>query len=177
MKFTRLYFSILSTIIISTKIIAQEGWTSLSEEKYSIAYPTDWELNTSEQMNTSFILFSPLTSPEDVFRENVNLLIQDLSTYSLDFDAYIALSVKQLPSLFPQGKIHESIKVATETLLYQKIIYSGLQGETLLKFMMYCWVIDKTAYVLTLSCEASKFDSYNETGEEILNSFNLKTLP
>ena len=65
-----------------------DGWKSLTENSYSINYPGNWELNKSGQMGTSFILFSPLSSEQDQFKENVNLLIQDLTGYNLDLDKY-----------------------------------------------------------------------------------------
>ena len=57
---------------------------------------------------------------------------------------------------------------------YQRIIYTGKQGEFNLKFEQYYWVIDEKAYVLTLTCEEDEFENYQETGETILNSFVLK---
>ena len=61
-------------------------WKSLNTESYSIQYPENWELVTSGQMNTSFVIFSELSSETDPFRENVNLIIQDLKGYHMDLD-------------------------------------------------------------------------------------------
>ena len=53
---------------IQTEILGD--WKSLSENNYSINYPDNWELNKAGQMGTSFILFSPLSSKQDNFKEN-----------------------------------------------------------------------------------------------------------
>lgn len=53
----------------------QNGWKTLNEKGYTIQYPNDWELNKSGQMGTSFIILSRLSSKNDKFCENVNLII------------------------------------------------------------------------------------------------------
>ncbi|MBK7681894.1 MAG: hypothetical protein IPJ26_05200 [Bacteroidetes bacterium] len=40
-------------------------------------------------MGTSFIIFSPLENDEDKFKENVNLLMQDLTGQNIDLDKYV----------------------------------------------------------------------------------------
>ena len=148
-----------------------EDWSSLTEHNFSIDYPDHWELNTSGQMGTSFILFSPLSSGQDQFKENVNLLIQDLTGHDLDLDKYVEISEGQIKTMITDGEIVESKRMTTEALNYQKVIYTGKQGIYNLKFEQYYWVVGNKAFVLTLTCEEVQFDNYQETGEKILNSF------
>ena len=150
-----------------------DGWKSLSENNYSINYPDNWELNKSGQMGTSFILFSPLSSVQDQFKENVNLLIQDLTGHNLDLDKYVEISEGQIKTIITDGKITESKRIITENLNYQKVIYTGKQGIFNLKFEQYYWVVGDKAFVLTLTCEESLFDNYQVKGEKILKSFNI----
>ena len=150
-----------------------DGWKSLTENSYSINYPGNWELNRSGQMGTSFILFSPLSSEQDQFKENVNLLIQDLTGYNLDLDKYVEISEGQIKTIITNGKIIESKRITTENLNYQKVIYTGEQGMFNLKFEQYYWVVGDKAFILTLTCEESQFDNYQVKGEKILNSFNI----
>lgn len=150
-----------------------EDWNTVKKDSYSIDYPKDWELNESGQMGTSFILFSPLASQKDEFKENVNLLIQDLTGYNLDLDGYVEISEGQIKTMMKNGKIMESKRVTNRTLDYQKVIYTGKQGIYNLKFEQYYWVVDNKAFVLTLTCEEPQFDDYKLIGEKILNSFKL----
>ena len=85
-----------------------KDWNTFKKDSYTIDYPKDWELDESGQMGTSFILFSPLTSQKDQFRENVNLLVQDLTGYNLDLDKYVEISEEQVKTLITDGKIIES---------------------------------------------------------------------
>lgn len=156
----------------STEIL--ENWLSVNESDYSIQYPIDWELNQSGQMGTSFILFSPVSSNQDQFRENVNLLIQDLTEHNLDLDEYVKISEGQIKTLITDGEIIESKRITDSDLNHQKVIYTGKQGIYQLKFEQYYWVVGNKAYILTLTCEENQFNNYQEIGEKILKSFKLK---
>ena len=167
----------ISTLILATCLSAfaqDSGWKELSRKDYSIQYPANWDSDESGQMGTSFILFSPPSSAKDKFRENVNLLIQDLSGYDMDLDAYVELSESQIKTMVTDGKIIESVRNTAAPHHFQKMIYTGTQGIFKVKFEQYYWVIEDEAIILTLTCEAKEFKDFKDTGEKILNSFKLK---
>ena len=165
-------FTLLAIFInLSAFSQAEKDWKTLTEDNYTINYPDTWTLNTTGQMGTRFILFSPKLSSEDKFSENVNLLKQDISAYGLDLDTYSELSEKQLATVITDAKVIESKRINTGALPYHKLIYTGKQGALNLTFEQYYWVIDGNAYILTFTCEESQFDAYKTTGEKILNSF------
>jgi hypothetical protein len=149
-------------------------WKSLDGDGYEIQYPVNWEIDKSGQMGMSFILLSVQTSPQDKFRENVNLLTQNLTGLNIDMDAFVKISEEQVKSMFKEGKIYESKRVKNKGKSFHKLLYSGSQGSFLFKIQQYYWVENEKAYVLTFTCEAAAFDSYIETGDKIMNSFVLK---
>ena len=149
-------------------------WEILNEDKYLIKHPSDWEVNRSGQMGTSFILFSPLSNESDKFKENVNLLIQDLTGYNLNLDQYVEISEGQIKTIVTEGKIISSDRIKENEREYQRMVYTGKQGIFDLKFEQYYWVICNQAFVLTLTGEEKEFEEYQGIGEEILNSFEIK---
>jgi len=149
------------------------GWEILEESDFSIQYPKDWELNESGQMGTSFILFSSMENEQDQFRENVNLIVQDLQGRSVDLDAFTELSEKQVTTMMTNCTLHESKRMKKGSLKYHKLIYSAEQGAFRLKFEQRYWIENDKAYILTLTCEEGKFSNFKEVGEKILNSFAL----
>jgi len=156
------------------KIIpAGEDWKTLTQDNYSFQYPSNWELDTSGQLGTSFILFSPQESEEDPFQENVNLLIQDLTGMNIDLDQFTAISEEQVKSLGTNSNLIESKRMKSGNTAYQKIIYTADQGLFHLQHEQYYWMINEHAYILTLTTEQHQFDNYKETGERILNSFTF----
>jgi hypothetical protein len=150
------------------------GWKTFTEKNYSIQYPPSWELNQSGQMGASFYLFSPLESNKDQFRENVNLLIQDLTGQNIDLDRFVEISEVQVKTMITNTGIFESQKIKNADSEFYKLVYSGDQGIFRLKFEQYCWVINQKAYILTLTCEENKFSDFKENGQNILNSFTFK---
>ncbi len=151
-----------------------KDWKTLNTETYSIQYPLDWELNQNGLMGTSFILFSALEPEGDQFRENINLLIQDLSTYNIDLNQYTEISEGQIKTMITNSVLIESKRIKVGSEEYHQLIYTGDQGIFRLQFEQYYWVRDKKAFVLTFTCEQDKFSKYKELGEAILNSFTFK---
>lgn len=160
----------IATVTLSKKV----NWDTFNNDGYSINYPADWELNQSGQMGTSFILFSQFSSTEDDFKDNVNLMIQDLTGHNITLDDYVQISEYQIKTLVTNGKLLSSERVKGEKADYQRVVYTGTQGIYDLKFEQFYWVIENSAYILTLTCKDVDFDSFVDVGEEILESFKIK---
>jgi hypothetical protein len=164
-------------ILVATAAISfgQEtnNWKQLEQNGYSIEYPNDWDLDTSGQMGSSFIIFSKQSSTQDQFRENINLIIQNLTGYTINLDQYTEISLGQIKTMITNGNILESKRLKANGPEFQKVVYTGDQGIYKLKFEQYYWIKNNEAYVLTFTTEVDQFDSYKETGEKILNSFIL----
>lgn len=179
-------FLTFCVLIFHTSLLAQTNtqatpteteWQTFSKETYSFEYPSNWELDSTSLMNTSAILFSPIASEQDQFRENVNLIVQDLTGYNLDLDGYTELSEGQVESMIANSKMLQSERIKTETDEFHKVVYTGEQGIFKLTFVQYYWVKNDQAYVLTFTAETSQFDAYKEVGEQILNSFKILHTP
>jgi len=161
-------------LFVNLSVFGQTNdWNTLNEKKYSIEYPSDWELNKSGQMGTKFILFSKLTSNNDQFKENVNLIVQDLTGYNIDLNQYVEISENQIKTMITDGNIISSERVKKDEKEFQRVIYTGKQGIYDLKFEQYYWVENNNAYVLTLTCEITAYTDFKNTGEKILNSFEI----
>jgi hypothetical protein len=150
------------------------GWKTFSGTNYTIQYPPNWELNQSGQMGTSFIFFSPLENDKDQFKDNVNLLVQDLTGRNIDLNKFVEISEGQVKTMITNSTLIESTRLKNATPEFHKMVYSGDQGIFHLKFEQYFWVINQQAYILTLTCEQNKSSDYKENGEKILNSFSFK---
>jgi hypothetical protein len=149
-------------------------WKTLDEKEYSISYPADWSLDQSGTMGMSFALLSPLEDNEDTFRENVNLMMQDISHHKLDLNTYTNLSIEQIGTYITDSKILSSERMKKDGLEYQQIIYTGKQGLFYLTFEQRYWVVNGKAYVLTLTTEEDKFEAFKATGSKVLDSFQIK---
>ena len=180
---TRFQLLLLLTITIHTITIGQTidndslkniEWKSLDDENYHIEYPGTWLVNTTMPMGIKFAILSPLSDTTDNFRENVNLLTEDLTGKYLTLDQYIELSEKQIQILVTDYKKHLSERNKNNTLEYHKLIYSSKQGIFDLIFEQFIWLKSEKAYILTLTCKLNEFEICKKTGEKILQSFKLK---
>lgn len=163
----KLLFIILLLAINFT--FSQTEWANFEKDNFSIDYPKDWSLDTSGQMNSQFLLFSKVEE-NDTFRENVNLIIQDLKGQDMTLKSFIKLSENQITSMVENGKIIESENHGS----YQSVIWSGFISGYNLKFKQFLFIKDEKANVLTFTALETTFDAYIETGAKILDSFKLK---
>jgi len=171
MKAFASFFLVLPIIILGQT--TNTDWKTFDKSDYSINYPVAWELNQTGQMGTSFVLFSPLESKQDKFKENVNLVIQNLAGKNIDLNKFTEISENQIKTLVPNSNLIESKRVK-KGREYHKIIYTASRGIFHLKFEQYYWVINNKAYILTFTSEQTKFEGFKSVGEKILNSFKLK---
>lgn len=177
MKIIQFVFALLlfSVTISSSQSNIAKDWQKLSIDQYEIKLPIDWDIDTSQQMGMRFILLSQLTNENDLFRENVNLLIQDLTGHNLSLDQYVDLTENQVSTLFQNGNIIVSERMNIDAQNeYHKMIYTGKQGIYDLMFQQYFWIIDQEAIIVTHTCEESEIEKYQSIGESILNSFTIK---
>ncbi|MDR1814933.1 MAG: hypothetical protein LBR18_08840, partial [Tannerella sp.] len=54
------------------------NWAKMLQERYEIYFPPDWELQ-SNVAGVEFVLLSKKSSPQDRFRENINLTVEPLA--------------------------------------------------------------------------------------------------
>ncbi len=163
-------YLLLILLTISSFSYAQDDFETLDNEEYTIQYPSTWELNQSGQMGMKFGLFSPVGLYGDQFRENVNLISQDISSQNLDLTDFVNLSENQIKTMIAESSIQESKRVND----FHKLVYSGTMGQFKLKFQQYYWVVNGQAYVLTFTAERGEYDNYIGVAQQIMDSFQLK---
>jgi hypothetical protein len=148
-----------------------DDWKTLSEENFSISYPAVWQLDQSKAMGTTFVLFARGIEAGK-FRENVNLMIQDLTGMGLDLDKYVQMSEQQFKTMITNGKLISSKRIKEGQ--YHEIVATGTQGVMDLKFKQYYWVRGNRAYVLTFTALQTTYDAYEALAGKVMNTFKVK---
>ena len=81
---------------------------------------------------------------------------------------------------------NEALLAEERTLnLSEPLSLNGMEGHKIVltipdngkydwKMMQYIWLIDDSVHILQLMCEVEHYDEYIETGEQIMNSFQIK---
>jgi hypothetical protein len=147
---------------------------TIDRGSYSIQYPQAWIIDTSKQFGSDLFLLSPHESEMDKFKENVNVMIQNLKGLNLDLDKFVQVSENQVTTYVTNGKVLESKRINQNGLEFHKLIYSGAQGVFSLKTEQYYFIKDEKAFVVTFVAEEDQFNKYIVIAEKMLNSFKIK---
>lgn len=148
------------------------GWQTYSDavNKYSIDYPSDW-VKSPFQNGMAFL--SPRDGPSDLFQENVNVLVEDLSQQPMTLEQFTELTKKQVTdnmgtsanlTLQPTTLVGQNAEVAHYNMTYQ--------GRAL-KIKQYWFVKSKKAYVLSYTAAPEQFARYDSTATQVIKSFRF----
>ncbi len=161
MRFTSFKYSVFSVFLILFCFqfsLAQESGGDyypsdslkiVKNARFEISYPDSWRIDQSGVRGSEFILYLPFVGDNVTFSENINLLIQDVSGYDMNLDAYTDLSVNQLKQMFPTTKIITNERKRADGRDYQRMVFTATQKSLDLKFEQRYWIIGTNAYVIT----------------------------
>ncbi len=148
-----------------------------------IKYPSDW--TKSEQVGGSVVVFlAPKENLSDVFQENVNVLVQDLSTRPMTLSEYTNLSIDQISQNIFDANIIDSSATTLDGNPAHKVVYTGtavkvaiyvggIQGEYRLKWMQIWTIKDNKVYIISYAARVDKFSEFSDTTNQMISSFEV----
>ncbi len=149
---------------------SQEKMLKHTGKNFEIFYSASWQ--KQEQASAIYFL-SPKENEKDMFQENVNLVLQDLSQQPMNLEQYTELSKKQIIENFGASAL---VYIKATTLAGQEakeLVYNmNYQGRKL-KLKQYWFIKGNTAYLFTYTAEPSQYDKYEKTATEIIRSFTF----
>jgi serine/threonine-protein kinase len=182
------FFKLISAAIIITAITMTacgqgnrnarnipEDWQRLDSHMFSIQHPDTFEMDISTIMQgLNFVLSAPKSSPDDLFRENISLAIQNLGGLNISLDYFVDFSKNQIEQQIFNGYVVESKRVRANNSEFHLLIYTGRHGHFNLKWMQHIMIKNERAYVLTFTAEQDRFDNYAEVAAKIMNTFKIR---
>jgi len=147
--------------------------TDFTGKNYKLQYPASWTLDTSKSFGPAIFFFSPPENADDKFREDVNVVIQDLRGEDINLARYKEITDKQVKDLASDGEILESSILRKNSQEFYRITYLMSQGKFRVKITSVCFIQNEKAYLSTFSAEVDKYDAYKKTAEQILASFKV----
>ncbi|MEX2595891.1 MAG: hypothetical protein WEC59_03095 [Salibacteraceae bacterium] len=158
-----------SSEIADTDITTPENWQRYEMGNYSIAAPDGWELDQSGRMNTTFILFAPYDSVESYFKENVNLVTEDISESGVSLDDY-AQNAHDLLGQYMEGLANFESRKEGENRIW--FTYEGEQQTMKLYFNQMLTIQDSVVHILTFTSNADTTENAR-IAEEVIASFQF----
>lgn len=116
---------------------------------YTIDFPPEWEVRHG-QMGTDILGLTALEGADDDFRENINVVIEQLPP-EIDAAAYLAASKDTLRRMMTDFELVAEAPVSFGETAGTRIEYRARMGIYSLHNDVYLVVADGTAYVITLS--------------------------
>ena len=169
-----IFIATIMTACGQTSRYVPEGWKKLETHEFSILYPDTFELTYGVMVGTRFVLLAPQSSPDDMFRENVNLRIYDLRSLNISFDNLIENTKGFLTRFVTDIKFIENKRIENDDLTFHSIIVTGKQGLFNLKWLQRIMYKNGRAYNFTFTAEAEQFDNYIEVATKIMDSFKFR---
>ena len=146
------------------------GWTSYKAVDYEIAYPDKWE---EKEISGTVLFLTEKESDDDTFQENVNVLIQNLSSQPMSLDQYTALSNQQIIGAFGESALLSLTRNELSGTPAHEVIYTMIYRGKNLKLKGFWLIKDDKAYVLTYTAEPNRYDEYVDVATKIMTSFKF----
>lgn len=171
-------FILIIALLVSGAATMAQGSTKEDVQKYAdkgftISYPRHWKNETSGMLGTICFIYAPADDSTDKFRENVNVLIQDLKGMNIDLEKYKEITEKQLTNFFPNSKPEESIIKGEGDQRFYSLRYTMDKDGVTIKIISKCYIKDEKAFLATFGAESKRYELYKKIEEDCMNSFNL----
>jgi len=142
------------------------------EKKFEIKFPNKWE--TKENYFGSIVSsLSAAQSVTDTFRENVNVVNEELPNESLSLAVYTDASLKNIENLVNNFSLISKEETTVGNRKAMVITYTGKQGTYDLKFRQTLIVNKKMAYVISYVGAIKDFDTFLPEAQNIADSFKV----
>jgi len=138
---------------------------------FRIKYPPDWSTQAGSA-GAAIAFVSPAQGSSDSFRENVNVLVEDLADPSMSLGQYTDTSLRQAKTAIDAFRLLRSAPATLASRSAERVIYLGQIGRDL-KFES-VWLVEKgRAYVVTYTATPDAFAGTEPTAEAVIGSFEL----
>lgn len=161
------------TLILFLFSIAGVGETRNfdAEKRFSIEIPSGWEIQR-DVMGASLLGISPQEGKSDSFRENVNVVVEQLAS-PLSGSEYFEASQNVLKKVFTNYKLEKSGKSTIDRHDFFWTLFTHQMNKIHAKVIQYSSVDGKNAYVITCSSTPKNFDRFKKTFEKSILSFQF----
>jgi serine/threonine-protein kinase len=138
---------------------------------FSISYPADWR---TTELGGIIVFLSPLESADDNFSENVNVVVEDLSSApGITLKEYADISASNLEAMLAGLKIVDRSSTVIDGKEAAVITYTRPERDLKLKQRVYIIISNNKGYNLTYSAKEDSFDKFLPQAEVIIKSFKV----
>jgi hypothetical protein len=140
----------------------------------TLQYPKTWQKDDREGDAPFVMFFSPQDGDDDLFRENLNLIVADLDGFEVSLKEYLDANIEQIETGI-QGYNSLEIKLVSiaGTDAY-RTTYTGTMEDTFVTWTQWYLLKDGKAYVLTYSGFENGYNKHLKAAENMIDSLEIK---
>jgi eukaryotic-like serine/threonine-protein kinase len=158
----------LAIILATFGSCSQEKMVKYKGKNYEILYPASW---AKQEKSNAIFFMSPKENEKDLFQENVNVMLQDLSQQSMNLEQYTELTKKQVIDNFGATAIVSLKNITIAGQQGKEFVYSMNYKGRSLKLKQYWFIKENIAYLFSYTAELLKYEKYEKIATEIVQSF------
>jgi eukaryotic-like serine/threonine-protein kinase len=162
-------FLVLTSILCCLSCVFAGEFTTYTSPTFNfdIRYPQEWEI---KQISGIVVFLSPLDSQNDTFRENVNVVVEDLGSNRVTVEQY----VKAADDVWMRSDSTLKFENAKKTKLNGEDAFYTIAVNEKIKYKQYKLVKNNQAFIITYTSEPEKFNQFLNIAETIMASFKIK---
>lgn len=149
------------------------SFEELIRSDYKLSYPSNWRVDTSHSFGTDVFVISEKTGADDLFSENVNVLIQVMPDTSYTLERFVEISEEQIKLMGINCKITISEKRVENDIRFHLFVFYHDQGKLRIRSEQRYFLKEGKAFVLTYSAEEKNEILFEKQATAIMNSFRL----
>ena len=162
--------------LVSAALPPVSTYNAYSNKSYNfqMKYPTAWDVEEGV-MGTAVFFLSPLSGPGDEFRENVNIIIEDVSAHpGLTADDYEAVSIDELARTITDFTVIERGRRIVSGRPARTLEFTGTQGMYQIRFLQVYAVSAGRAFVITYTAEDNQYQRYLPAITRMIDTLSLQ---
>ena len=141
---------------------------------FALKYPAGWSFAENKN-GAATIFYSPKESALDIFQENVNIVVQDISQNPLTLQKYTEIAIDQMQAVFGINlEIVDSSPTFIDGHPGHQFAFIGKGPEGNLQYLCRWTLIETTAYQITYTAIASGYERHLAEAERIMGSFRIR---
>lgn len=140
---------------------------------FSLRYPATWSYKENQD-GAAAIFMTPNENPLDTFRENVNIVIQDIPRQSPTLREYTKRAIFQLQVVFGQGLIIlESKPAIIDGRAAHRFVFLSRIDNVDFRTMCMWTLAEGKAYQITYTALNAQYDKYIGQVKRLVRSFKI----
>jgi hypothetical protein len=176
-----LVLTILIVSVNSQSIYAQDSnYETYNNDEFGISfrYPSSWTEESDPNEGILAVFYAPLQDESDIFAENFNVVVEELSSSNYPLDVYSENALDQLKSSFQNFRIEHlnaNSSLSDYPAYYIDYAYTvpTSQGILKLKNLQIWTILDDKVYSFTFGAQPLEFESYMPTIDKVIDSFEI----